>query len=511
MPRAARVWPGHSLLLVEERVAESAVLEALAAAGFDSVLSESTQPVAVADYAGLSSLASLDLAGVRERVPPGDPRRDRYVEGLGAWFHAAKGSVAYRIYYLGDGSSIRPRIEAALSPYSDAWILPESEAAPTTRLALVLFACFAAGLILLVLAKPRGRAQRLVLAAPFALLALRGPEASVAALIASALAAVLAEGLERTRGDLRSFLAAGFAAGARPRELLRRAAGLALRDLAQPLLDARYLLLAALGLLALDPRLLPAIVLSGLASVAGLGSLALAREVRRERLGLAAREAFVPVAILRGRRLLRAPLSGRLHLAAHALAVLALALGAAIALHSGAAAARPAAADLSALTLPQPRLVGGEAGPSPERAGELVASRDAAGLVDLADWLAHRASQEALFLAPFGSSGGDPFAAQGVPLPGGGAAAELRFTAAWARQAYRELPAFGVESLLRSRGTFVRGEVRPFAPETSRPLAPREGLLYIILLAPPLYGAFAGLPRARKSAAGSVSRHYETP
>jgi len=486
-------------------------LEALAAAGFDAVLSESTQPVAVADYAGLSSLAKLDLAALRERVPAGDPRRDGYVEGLGAWFRAAKGATTYRIYYLAGTAAVGSRIEAALAPYADAWLLPESEAAAPTRLALAMLAICAAGVLLLVLVKPRGRAQRLVLAAPFALLALRGPEAAVAALISSALAALLAEGLERTRGDLRSFFAAGFAAGARPRELFRRAAGLALRGLAQPLLDARYLLLAAIGVLALDTRLLVAILLAGLAASAGLASLALARELRREKLGLAAREAFVPVAILRGRRLLRAPLSGRLHLAAHALAVLALALGASLALRPGAGPERPAATDLAALALPQPRLVGGEATPSPERAGEFIAAREASGLVDLADWLVHRARQEALFLAPFGSPAGDPFAAQGVPLPGGGVAAELRFTAAWARQAYRDLPATGIEGLLRSRGGFVRGEVRPFAPETSRPLAPREGLLYIILLAPPLYGAFAGLPRARKSAAGSVSRHYETP
>jgi hypothetical protein len=49
-----------------------------------------------------------------------------------------------------------------------------------------------------------------------------------------------------------------------------------------------------------------------------------------------------------------------------------------------------------------------------------------------------------------------------------------------------------VESLLLSERRFVRAAVLPLGSFKAQPLAPKEGLLYIILLAPPLLSLVYG-------------------
>ncbi|HRY73441.1 MAG TPA: hypothetical protein P5165_09470 [Spirochaetia bacterium] len=498
---AQSIWRGYRVILVESSVPEVEVLAALEAKGIGPTVSESTQPVLVSDF---SSLVRLGLAEAKARLLPGDPRLDAYILGLSAWFRASEGGKDYRVYYLKDGGSRsgEERIRKALGAVQGRVILPDSRRGTPAPLGRWAFAASAAALAGLALVKRGGSRARILLLAPLLPLAAAGSEAAVAAALAGGFLALAAEGLEGVRYELRRARGSAEACGRLSRKALSRAAG----GLFGAALDGRYLALPLAGYLLLSPGLAPSVLAGLAASLLAYGAASLLQDRPGEGTG---REPFRPFPILRkgpGARI-APPKADVLSLTAFGLACAALVLGAFLRFGSG----NPGAFEATeGLVLPQPRAAQGSERPAPEEALALSRGRSKAELVDAADWLVHRASQEALFYLPFGTKRSDPFEPVFVPLPGGKSLPGPTFDQAWARAAYRGVEG-GIEAMLLSQGGFTRAETRELSSGRPRPLAPKALLLYIILLAPPLYGALAGLPRARRAAAGSVRSHYEIP
>lgn len=475
------LWPGRRVLLVEDSVPEAELLAALSKAGVRNLISESSQELCLSDY---SKLIDLSLPEARARLAasgPADPRLDSYIEGLPAWFHAETASSSYRIYYLKRGFSSEPlRLSRYLAAYKGKFLFPESGKRGQSSLGYAGLGLCLALLAALVLMKGRGRPFRLALLAPWALLAGRGGQAAAAALIWEA---ALAAALPRLEA---AFEECGRASSLRPLG----------RELGFLGFDAWPLLFPALGCFALESALLPSVLLSlGASLLSFLALFELARGGRGgERLG------FVPLRIMRpsareaAGSTLRSPWT-RLGLAA---ACLGLALSVALRLLPASAAGPGGGSSkaIAGLSLPQPQIpaklspFGGL--PSPSEAAALAAARKPGSLPDLADYLVHRAREEAIFAAPLSEPRPDPFAPLSVPSPGGREAFSKRFDSAWARAAYGAAPSRGVESLLLSEGRFVRAASLPLGAFKAQPLAPEEGLLYIILLAPPLLSLWFG-------------------
>lgn len=473
-PSGAELWPGRRLLLVEESVPESEVLSLLSRAGMRNVISESTQELAFSDY---SRLVSLSLPEARSRLGvtgSKDARLDAYAQGLPAWFHARLGAKDYRIYYLGRSFSSRPiHLEKLFSAYRGRFLLPESGRAGQSALDYLGLALSLALCLSLLLMKRSGRPFRLALLAPWLLLSLRGGEAASVALLWEATLAAALPGLESLFEECR--LSSGF-----------RGLGQGLRA---AFLESWPLLVSALGLFALEPSLfLPSLLCLGGGALGLWALLELYKEGRGgSRLG------FVPLRILSpsARDAARSSLSSRWT----RLGLVALCLGLALSLVVRLLPASGVEGAPSALSLPQPLARGSGAPlglPSPQDAEALSSSRDPSFLPDLADYLVHRAREEALFYLPLSESRPDPFAPISLPSPGGRVAYSLSFDEAWAWRAYRAAPSRGVESLLLSERHFVRAAVLPLGSFKAQPLAPKEGLLYIILLAPPLLSLVFG-------------------
>ena len=473
-PSGAELWPGRRILLVDEAIPESDILTLLSRAGMKNVISESTQELAFSDY---SKLVSLSLGEARSRLGASgskDARLDAYVEGLPAWFHARLGAKSYRIYYIGRSFSSRPlHLEKLLSSYKGRFLLPESAREGQSALDCLGLALSLSLVLALLLMKRNGRLFRLVLLAPWPLLALRGGEAASAALLWEAALAAALPGLESLFGECR--LSSGF-----------RSLGPGLRSTC---LESWPLLATALGFFALAPSLLlPSILCLGGGALGFQALLELYKEGRAER-----RLGFVPLRIagLSARAAARASLSSRWT----KLGLGALCLGLALSFVGRLFPASGVAGAPVGLSLPQP-VAGGSGAPRglplPREAAALSASRDPDFLPDLADYLVHRAREEALFYLPLSEPRPDTFSPISIPSPGGRVAFSRSFDDAWARGAYRAAPSKGVESLLLSERRFVRAAILPLGSFKAQPLAPKEGLLYIILLAPPLLSLVFG-------------------
>jgi len=142
---------------------------------------------------------------------------------------------------------------------------------------------------------------------------------------------------------------------------------------------------------------------------------------------------------------------------------------------------------------PAPVPMTGSPRPYPKEAGSVRAT--AGAIPSLADWLAHRAFQEALPLERVGTFREDPFAPVSISRPEG-TAESLRFDDTWARAAYRSIPAASVEGMLAAQGKAVVAEPRG-GGGSGRPLAPIDALLYIFLLIPPLGRIATGVATSR--------------
>lgn len=259
--------------------------------------------------------------------------------------------------------------------------------------------------------------------------------------------------------------------------------------------------LPALGFAILNPGLLASCCLALLASsLAGAAALSLGRTEA------GGHEAFVPLPILGRPKLSHAP--SRLVKLSACLVVLALGGGILVRivdLPEPAPGGKP-----STLLLPQPILEGGGGLPGPSKAVSLLATRGE--LPNLADWLAHRWRQESLFFSVLGRDH-PPFSTIDLPLAGEDSRLKLSPDAAWAREAYRDIPKNSVEDLLSSSARFTRVRVLPLSLRASGgpgPLAPIEVILYIILIAPPMLGALSprmGGFRSRRE----HKQHHEAP
>ncbi len=487
------LWHGYRVLLVDDAVPESEVLAALFTAGFSSVVSESTQPVVISDY---EKLAVTTLKEAQRRLVAGDPRADSYLARLVQYFHAegigADGAAQrYRVYYLvGEGGG---NLKRALTPFDGRYVLPEGRYAPSPVLRWGLVSVFALAATLLVLVRRRGRRARLALLGPLASLALSGLEGAVAALLATAFFAVAAERFEAAEDELA--LARKRKDSLSPHILLLRALR---RGTASPGVGALAVPFA--GYLALHPSLMPAAISASCAAALSYASCALlARRAGASAPHGARHPTFRPLPILSAAPL-RASRNDRLVRCAAIVGATAVILGFGLARD-----VRPwrdaEQAQGSGIMLPRPERVAGSARPDPEEATRRIAVRTADELPGLAEWLAHRAYQEALFYIPLGDKRTEAFAPLAIPLPKGKSVAGPVFDGAWARNAYRTLKPQSVEGMVLAQGGYVRIRLAGTAHRTKQPLAPIKTLLYIILLAPPLYGALAGLPRARRAAA----------
>ncbi|MDP3177661.1 MAG: hypothetical protein Q8M76_07135, partial [Spirochaetaceae bacterium] len=91
------VWKEYRSLLVEASVPETEVLAALAAGGYDSVISPRTEPVYLSDWVRLEATT---LTAALERLVPGDPRGDPYLRALPSWFEASVAGIRYSAYFI---------------------------------------------------------------------------------------------------------------------------------------------------------------------------------------------------------------------------------------------------------------------------------------------------------------------------------------------------------------------------------------------------------------------------
>ena len=485
LPRTSSgsIWKGYSTLLVDRGVDESEVLGRLTAAGARGVLSESTEPVVISDWARLEATT---LAAAQSRLLPNDPRRDAYIDRLSQWFSARVQDKEYRVYYLPARFHLRAGsgLASAFHGLEGRYFFPDSSSSPDPHDRWIAFAILTAILLTLCFAgsvtggaMPRGsfgRARfslRVALLAPWLVAGAFGSApATLAALWGAALVdsggALLLPLLEfRRSGDLRS-------------------AGRSLAMRGRPPLS---LLLVGLGSLLLFPSYWLAVLLALFSSLTAVASLALVLSAGRSE----DRVRFVPLPLgsmrQRGDRL------------AAAAAIAAIVLWTLTRLLSP-----PQLASVAADTLlPVPVSIAGPLHPAPQEARERIGAEGDGAIPGLADWLAHRAYEEALPLLVLGERRDDPFAAVKLPRPQGDATV-LSFGDAWARTAYRSIPPASVEGLLSAQVRAVQAQLRAAPSERGRPLAPIEVILYIILLIPPLRRIIAVIPAPRSAVRPAV-------
>jgi trimeric autotransporter adhesin len=484
-------WRGYRALLVEASADEDRVLQRLAAAGIGSAISESTEPVAVSDW---SRSSTMTLAAAKRTLVPGDPRLDSYIQRLSSWFEAREGGIAYRVIYVPERalSDLSGTISKAIAGLGIRYFLPEGYAA--TRDGAGRGASFAVSVAVLAAAaaagslagRPRPAASRrgdralnprallssalrLALAAPFAVAAWRGGWVSLAAvawgLVVMDAAEVLGPSLEELR----------FGSGP------RRALGAASR----PGLAEAALAASAIAATVIAPATIPAMAAAVASSLAAAATIALTPPAGRRR--------FAPIPIGHTRRGPSVASAARAVLACAA--VLA---SASIAAATGSGAR--ASAERPGVSYPVPAAARGSVEPLPAEARDRL-SRESTeeSLPSLASWLAHMAYQESMPYARLGEARPDPFAAAALPARGEGGS-RLEFGDEWARAAYRSIPARSIEGMLASQGGAVNGrfgDAGTSARENPAPLAPIGGLLYILLLIPPLARIAASIPAFR--------------
>ena len=120
---AGSEWKGYRVILVDASLPEASILARLSSAGFDKVLSESTEPVLVSDWSGLKTIS---LAEAEKRMLPGDPRLDFYIQRLSQWFQAREGGLVCRVLYLKTGSNTDAPVDQALAEFKGRYFLPGS-------------------------------------------------------------------------------------------------------------------------------------------------------------------------------------------------------------------------------------------------------------------------------------------------------------------------------------------------------------------------------------------------
>ncbi|MGO8692356.1 MAG: hypothetical protein ACLQMF_01675 [Rectinemataceae bacterium] len=480
VPKAASatIWHGYRMLLVDSSVEEKAVLGRLSSHGMRGTISESTEPVEISDWVGLETTT---LESALDRLLPGDPRRDLYIERLGAWFSARVADRAYRVYYVPTGFTYGSNADLAssLAGLEGRFVLPDSGSSPHPQWRWLAFAFSA--MIVSALWGPgfrrvfrsfrgdrgRGRlALRGALAGPWIFLSAFGFDAAVISVLWAAAAldsgeALLLPFLEyRRSSNLRSAVRS-FAVRGGPRVSL---------------------LIAALGSLAVRPHFIAAVLYtllaaSAAASIAALRPCASARR---------ARSAFVPL-----------PLGKTKSPTDRSAAVVALI---AVFVWAGADLLfpfQPAGLGTEARA-PMPVASTGPLRPGPVEALASIRAENGESIPGLSDWLAHLAREEAIPLRVLNQTQDQPFAAVALPEPEG-VGPSMIFDDAWAGHAYRSTPGRSIESMLLEQGRAVAAEPRSLPDAAARPLAPIDVILYIILFILPLRRIVGVIPAMRDS------------
>jgi hypothetical protein len=492
----ASPWLGYRTVLVEASVPEAELLASLRAAGLKDLLSESTEPVLVSDWAGLETRT---LADARSSLVPGDPRLDAYLQRLSLWFQASVRGVAYRAYYVSSSSpfDFGVRLSRGLEPFKGRYEIPagsvDGEADGRRGLflafaaAMILAACAASPLIGKSSASIRSLASRrpgslaldriafrISIALPWAALAGGG---LAAAAIATLWGIALVEAADRLDFPLDEF---------------RRNPGAKtmVRSIALQGFPPIALILVAFLALAAAPSAIPAAGLSlvgSLAAALGYACLTARASIHRRFLPL-------PIGGIR-------PRSGRG--AGKARAAIACACLFAWGLFRLLA---PPSGDLPAdIAFPSPVHIRGGARPLIAEARQRAASESGDILPGLASFLEHRAYQEALPYTRIGEGRSEPFAPASLPEPSGSAVATgVDFTDEWARSSYGSVPALSVEGMLLSQGRAVAGMSHGAEGRSGRPLAPIGALLYIFLLVPLFGRILAGVTLRGNTASGEL-------
>jgi hypothetical protein len=484
------IWNGHRTVLVDTGIPEAEVLSALSAAGFTRVISESTQPVLVTDWA---ELVSMTLASARLRLVGTDPRRDSYIAALGQWFKASVDGKPCRVYYLPHGGRVNPEkgLRAALSPFQGRFFLPDGTSVirgtGTSRhlvfsisCLVLLFSCFHGVMkrrLKTGMAMTRTLLRfffRVARVTPWICLAAAGVPASPIALLFG-LALI----------DMAGKLDLPF------EELLRsRSPRSALDSLRRQKYSSPILLFTALLSLAFSPKASVSALLAFLGSVLAAAAT-LAFSIPRHPAG---RFAFVPKPIK--------PTGIEFSPPSSVLAGLACAVIALWAVSALGFSATDRALGGTTL-LPRPVRTAGSVKPNSSEARSRIAESLDDRLPDLADWLAHIAVQEALPLERVGAERVNAFESVSISRPGGDEDNMIVFDDAWARNAYRKIPGDSIEGMLAAQGMAVRA-VRSGSSGNERPLAPIQVLRYILLLIPPLCGIAAGYRVSRGSTASGT-------
>jgi hypothetical protein len=487
-PSAVRkpIWKDYRTVLVDAVVPEGDVLTALEMGGYRRIVSFSTQPVLVSNWVRLESMT---LGSSLERLIPGDPRRDWYLESLATWFTAQVDGRPFRIFYIPVSSPFfsDDSVREALSPFFGRFLLPdldrgrvEGGAERTFHAVIVALALFIA--VIAGAYTPNrsllGQSQkkmtlRASLALPWIPLSAMGfPFAVLAFIWACALI------------DMASTLDLPAEEYCRSKRISSSFASLACQR-KWPI----ALLVVAFLATALNASNSVSVLFALSASVT---SFAFIMSLRAQRPSL--RRRFVP------RPLATIPIRKKkndwINPALVALAIVfwgtSLLVG-----------RSPDSKVEVSMEVPLPRVMPGNLRPGPAESMARVSEKNPGELPDMPSWLVHRAIQEAMPLLRLGEPREKPFAS--VLLPGAeGQAHKLDFNEEWARAAYGNIPAASIENMVLSQGMAVAAVSGRWVPGGNPPLAPIMALLYIFLLVPPLWRIIAGLPAARNSPSGKL-------
>lgn len=489
------IWKGYRCLLVEASVGEGKVLEALTKAGLNEVLSPSTEPVQISDWSGIEVMS---LAQAESRLIKGDPRLDDYLARLGLWFSATVKGEAYDVYYVKEQSSIafEAKLARALEGVGGSYILADGVGgkaeAPLLWPGLIVTAMLAALSLWASLAgkgelsreallRHRGSLARdqlclrLLLCLPWMILSWASFDAAALALIWGMAAIEAAEALDTPIDEYRR--AGSF-----------RAAFVSLRGQALPAFGLAVT--GLLGLIFVGQSLIPV----ALCVTASMFS-ALGWTVARAGTDTEGNRRFTPLPIYRPspfrrslRRRLRGPMS-----ALACLAILAWGLGRML---------FPVSSFASSPEVPAPFATAGSARPLVAESRTRAKAAERGGPPGIASWLEHLALQEALPYVRLEEERPDPFTPALMPSRAGEPG--LRFDDEWARASYRSIPELSVEGMLLAQGGAVVARVPSEGSRRGRPLAPIGGLLYIILMVPPIGRTILGIPNARAAASGEI-------
>lgn len=130
LPAAERSgWAGHYTLLIPENEPTPQVRTALEAAGFDRVITRNTLTVSITNFSGLEQVT---LTSLGERLAPMDPRWDPFLRRLPELFVAGERDE-YEVLYLGSSlpiGQVRKMVRGAVAEAGDVegWELAESDA-----------------------------------------------------------------------------------------------------------------------------------------------------------------------------------------------------------------------------------------------------------------------------------------------------------------------------------------------------------------------------------------------